>query len=123
MVTWSTSSYSIRVRTVMRPMAPAPPRTIICIKLAPCRLRHGDITHNSITHESATINNPCRNGCLTDDCNSRRQNACMEFMECILQAIQDGINLFASDNQWRLDTNNSRVIQSTRYENTTFEKT
>src|SRR2546425_2290070 len=51
------------------------------------------------SHESATINNPCRNGCLTDDRNNGRQNACMEFMECILQAIQDGINLFAGDNQ------------------------
>src|SRR5437762_3198960 len=41
-------------------------------------------------------------------------------MQRILQAVQDGINLFAGNNQWRLDTHNSRIIESIRYEYTTL---
>ena len=43
-------------------------------------------------------------------------------MQRILQAVQDGINLFAGNNQWRLDTHNSRIIEGTRYEYTTLEE-
>jgi hypothetical protein len=46
----------------------------------------------------------------------------MEFLQRILQAVQDGIDLFTGNNQWRLDTNNSRIIESTRYEYTTLEE-
>src|SRR5713226_9544268 len=98
MVICSTSSYSVRVRTVTRPIAPAPPSTIICIKLAPLLLCYGGIAVSGLGY----------NTCLTtDDRKAGSRDGGMEFQEGILQAVQNGINLFAGDDQGWLNTNNA----------------
>src|SRR5258708_1291402 len=43
--------------------------------------------------------------------NTRRQNSCMKFLQSILQAVEDGIDLFTIDDQRRLNTNHARVIE------------
>src|SRR5437016_3964281 len=107
MVIWSTSVYSVKARTVTRPIAPAPPRTIICIVIAPCMivsiLRYGVITVFNFRHDDR----------FTADRNAGRRDGCMQFLERILQAVQDGVDLLTGNNQRWLDTNNARIIKST----------
>ena len=46
----------------------------------------------------------------------------LDFLNRIFQPIQDGIDLFTGNHQWRLNANDTRVIKRTRDENTTFEQ-
>src|SRR2546428_13936470 len=101
MVTWSISSYSVRVRAVTRPIAPAPPRTIICMELAPRLLCYRCITI-SFFH--------CGRSQLITNGKAGSRNGGIQLLEGILQTVQDGIDLFTCDDQRRHQTDEARII-------------
>src|SRR5882762_10061599 len=117
MVIWSTSVYSVKARTVTRPIAPAPPRTMICIEIAPY------IIMNILCYSVIAIFSFRYDNGFIANGNAGRRDGCMQFLERILQAVQDGVDLLTGNNQWWLDTNNARIIKSTRNEYAAFEKT
>src|SRR5579864_4904848 len=118
MVIRSMSAYSVRARTVTRPIAPAPPRTMICIRLILISSNGSICT----AHKSCAWR-VCNTGRLVPFIdNSGERDASSQFEQRIFEAVEDRVDLFAGDDDGRLDAHDTRVVERAGDQYTAFKE-